>query len=111
MGEQVLVEYYHQHLSDYLISQSHTTHISLDLDTFKHQYRMAFLDLCRVIMADHWRNITLETLRKRAAMPDINRKVFNAYNKDENVARRLLQRFMTEMNKLCEDIGDDKSNE
>merc|ERR1712105_216834 len=102
-SEQLLVESYHQQLVKELGRQAETEHVSMDLDTFKHQYRMAFLDLCRVIMADHWKTVTLATLRTRAALPDSKRKVFNAYNKDEEVARRLLRRLMAELDSLEDD--------
>jgi hypothetical protein len=62
-----------------------------------------FLDLCRTVLADHWAAASLATLRARAAMPDIKRKVFNAYNKDEAVARRMLRRMGEQLEALDRD--------
>ena len=40
-----------------------------NLPAFKAQYQAAFLDLCRVVIADHWSSVTPTTLATRAAMP------------------------------------------
>ena len=52
------------------------------------------------MLADHWKTVSLATLRTRAALPDNKRKVFNAYNKDEEVARRLLARMIEQVEVL-----------
>ena len=53
-----------------------------------------------MVLADHWKTVSLATLRTRAALPDNKRKVFNAYNKDEEVARRLLARMVEQVELL-----------
>ena len=73
------------------------------LATFQQQYRLALLDLCRVVVADHWRQATPATLAARAAMPDNQKKVFNAYNKDLGVAGRLVARMVEELEALDKD--------
>ena len=96
--EHQLVEFYHDQLSQELAeleppggAQAPT------LNAFKAQYQAAFLDLCRVVLADHWSTVTPTTLAARAAMPEVKRKVFNAYNKDYGVAKRLQLRMMEEL--------------
>jgi len=99
--EEELVETYYQYLIEELGHQGETGGQGIvELDTVKHQYRLAFIDLCRVIMVDHWKSVTLDTLRTRAGMPDNKKKVFNAYNKDEEVARRLVKKLMKDLDYL-----------
>ncbi|KNC79096.1 hypothetical protein SARC_08493 [Sphaeroforma arctica JP610] len=54
---------------------------SLSYDTFRTQFDLAFIDLGRIVVADHWGAITMATLRKREG-----KFVFNAYNKSEAIA-------------------------
>ena len=92
--EQQLLEFYHGQLAQELAKEGSKVPSLL---TFKAQYQAAFLDLCRVVIADHWSTVTPSTLAARAAMPDVKRKVFNAYNKDVGVAKRLQLRMMEEL--------------
>ena len=102
--EQQLVEYYHGQLVQELAKLEPSgggggTKVP-SLNAFKAQYKAAFLDLCRVVIADHWSIVTPTTLAARAAMPDVKKKVFNAYNKDAGVAKRLQQRMMEELDSI-----------
>eukprot|EP01134_Creolimax_fragrantissima_P004289 CFRG4289T1 len=49
---------------------------------FRTQFDLAFIDLGRIVIADHWSSITIDILRKRQG-----HFVFNAYNKSEGLAR------------------------
>ena len=96
--EQQLVEYYHGQLAQELVKLELSGSCKVpSLLAFKAQYQAAFLDLCRVVIADHWSTVTPTTLATRAAMPDVKRKVFNAYNKDAGVAKRLQLRMIEEL--------------
>eukprot|EP00122_Pirum_gemmata_P015493 Pgem_evm1s14480 len=48
---------------------------------FENQFHWSFLDLARVVIADHWKSITPIILKERE-----DRFTFNSYNKSLNVA-------------------------
>merc|ERR1712181_199511 len=102
--EQQLLVYYHGQLVQELAKFKPSGGVGgakvPTLNAFKAQYAAAFLDLCRVVIADHWSIVTPSTLAARAAMPDVKKKVFNAYNKDAGVAKRLQQRMMEELDSI-----------
>jgi len=99
--EEHLVDFYHKELVDALRSRF-PDHGDVDawlpLEQLKLEYRMAFLDFCRCVVGDHWRTIKVDTIRGRQALPSQNKKVFNAYNKDVDIAKRMLRKMMEALN-------------
>ena len=59
----------------------------------KHEYEIAFLDICRAAIGGQWNVDTLDTLKKRQSLQDRQRLVFNAYNKSVPVAMWMLERM------------------
>ena len=74
MTPNLQVEHYHSHL----VEELGTRGAAPSLANFRLQYTLAFLDLTRVVLADHWKIVGLETLRSRRAMPDSKKKVLIA---------------------------------
>eukprot|EP00092_Neocalanus_flemingeri_P036354 GFUD01039577.1.p1 GENE.GFUD01039577.1~~GFUD01039577.1.p1 ORF type:complete len:793 (+),score=183.94 GFUD01039577.1:41-2380(+) len=95
--EKELVQYYHSHLVNALQTNFPECEVGawLPLDQFLQEYQKCFLDLSRCIIGDQWRTVSLNTLRERKG-----KMVYNAYNKDEDIAKLLIKRVMQSLDQL-----------
>lgn len=80
-GEAALLRFYHNCLLDSLqrLGVYATKTESAEAAPYAallQQYDMAFLDLARVVVAEHWATLTMEQIRQREG-----KMSFNAYNK------------------------------
>jgi len=89
--EDDLVQYYHAQLVKYLqeLYPEQMVEAWLTKDQFLQEYKVCFLDLSRCILADQWLTASLECIHARK-----DKLVYNAYNKDQDIARLLLRRVM-----------------
>ena len=89
--EKELVLYYHDQLIEALLDTFPGEDVRswLPLDQFLEEYQNCFLDLSRCIIGDHWKTISLSTIRERKG-----KMVYNAYNKDDDIAKLLLTRVI-----------------
>jgi len=69
------------------------------LQAFKSHYQAAFLALCVAVLTNQLINYSINptSLAARAAMPDVQRKVFSAYTKDAAIIKKLQLRMMEEL--------------
>ena len=107
--EEHLLLYYYNHLATNRGGSAGAGAGALSYATFRSQYRAAFLDLCRVVLASWWnipgnhrpdpscRNppppTIVEVLKARQAMPDKEKMVYNACNKNLQLACWMLRRM------------------
>ena len=89
--EDDLVQYYYDQLVKYLQEQYPEQMVEtwLPKQQFLHEYKTCFLDLSRCILADQWMTASLESINARK-----DKLVYNAYNKDTDIAKLLLRRVM-----------------
>jgi len=80
------LHFYYDHLTKSLVKYKVATSIDTAASivpflTFQKQYENAFLDLARIVVADHWKSIRPENFRERKG-----KMSYNAYNKSLPVA-------------------------
>jgi len=85
------VQYYHAQLVQHLqvLYPEQMVETWLPQQQFLHEYKACFLDLSRCILADHWMAASLESIHARK-----DKLMYNAYNKDQDIAKLLLRRVM-----------------
>jgi len=81
-----LLAHYHTTLMESFVENNVASNLAeatgiLPFPVFRRQFVVAFIDLARVVIGDHWKTITPQVLKERTG-----KLVFNAYNKSLPVA-------------------------